>query len=54
MAATLLTAALLAGIYPDGHFDSVKKLTKANIDDEIKWNVHVGKTLFIRFIASEG
>ena len=46
MAALLVTAALLSSIYPDGHFQSVTKLTASNID--------AGKTLFVRFIASEG
>ena len=53
MAAVLLTAALLA-IYPDGHFDSVTKIGKANVDSVIKEHVDAGKTLFVRFIASEG
>ena len=54
MAATLLTAAALLGIYPDGHFDTVTKLTKENIDSTIAENVDAGKTLFVRFIASAG
>ena len=53
MAATLLTAALLA-IYPDEHWDYSTKLTKDNIDSTIKECVDGGKTLFVRFIASEG
>ena len=52
--ALLLTAALLGSIYPEGHFDTVTKLTKANIDATIKEQVDAGKTLFVRFIASEG
>jgi len=55
MAALLTTALLVAGgIYPDGHFDTVTKMTGANKDDVIKEAVDAGKTLFIRFIASEG
>ena len=55
MAAFLTTTALLlAGIYPDGHFDTVTKMTDANKDDVIKSAVDAGKTLFVRFIASEG
>ena len=54
MAAALLTTALLAGIYPDGHFDTVTKLGKANVDTVIKDTIDSGKTLFVRFIASEG
>jgi len=57
--AVLVTATLLAlgGIYPDGHFapdGPVTKLTDANKDDVIKSAVDNGKTLFVRFIASEG
>ena len=52
MAAALLTTALLAGIYPDGHFDTVTKLGKANVDTVIKDTIDSGKTLFVRFIAS--
>lgn len=43
-----------AGIYPDGHWDHVKKCTKANMDDTVKEAVDAGKTLFVRWIASEG
>jgi len=32
----------------------VTKVTQSNIDDFIKSNVDGGKTLFVRFIASEG
>jgi hypothetical protein len=53
MAAVLLTTALL-GIYPDGHFDTVTKLTTDNFDDFIKTNVDAGKTTFVRWIASAG
>lgn len=50
----MLTTALLASIYPDGHFDTVTKLTKDNVDLTIKNTIDEGKTLFVRFIASEG
>ena len=53
MAAAVLTAALLA-TYPDGHFDTVTRLTKSNIDTTISSSIDAGKTLFVRFIASEG
>ena len=54
MAAALLTTALLASIYPDGHFDTVTQLTSSNIDATIEGALNEGKTLFVRFIASEG
>lgn len=43
-----------AGIYPDGHFDHITKLTVENHEEVIKSNVDAGKTLFVRWIASEG
>lgn len=54
MATVLLTLAALSGIYPDGHFDHVTKLTQSNFDETVKANVDAGKTLFVRWIASEG
>jgi len=44
-----------AGIYPDGHFDYVTKVTdESQFTDLIKEEVDAGKTLFVRWIASEG
>ena len=54
MAAALLTVGLLAGIYPEGHFDRVTKCTTSNFEDLVKENVDAGKSLFVRWIASEG
>lgn len=42
------------GIYPDGHFDRCTELTADSADDFVKENVDAGKTVFIRWIASEG
>jgi len=53
----LATAAVAqAGIYPDGHFGEGRatELSEANADDFVKENVDKGKTVFIRWIASEG
>lgn len=51
----LTTAALVhGGIYSDGHWDRCKELTPENADDFVKENVDGGKTVFIRWIASEG
>ena len=52
LGALLLSGSL--GIYPDGHFDTVTKLSADNIDSTIKGALDEGKTLFVRFIASEG
>jgi len=54
MAAALLTTALLAGIYPEGHFDHVTKLTTSNFEESVVAAVDSGKSLFVRWIASEG
>jgi hypothetical protein len=54
MALVALTAALLGGIYPKGHFDVAKKLTTSNFEGFVKEHVDAGKTLFVRWIASEG
>jgi len=43
-----------AGIYPDGHWDRATKLTPDSADEFVKTNVDAGKTVFIRWIASEG
>jgi len=43
-----------AGIYPDGHWDHSTELSTENADDFVKKNVDAGKTVFIRWIASEG
>ena len=54
MALLALTATVLAGIYPPGHFDTSTKLTEKNFDAHVKEQVDAGKTLFVRWIASEG
>ena len=48
-----MTLSALA-IYPEGHFDTVTKLTEANFDTFIKDQVDAGKTAFVRWIASAG
>jgi len=54
MALVALTASLLAGIYPEGHFDKVTKCTVANFEETVTSTVDSGRTLFVRWIASEG
>ena len=39
---------------PEGHFDKVHKCTQGNFDALVKEQVDAGKTLFVRWIASEG
>jgi len=43
-----------AGIYPDNHWDHATELSTENADSFVKENVDAGKTVFIRWIASEG
>lgn len=51
----LAAAAVVSGsIYPDDHWKHSTKLTTENADEVIKKNVDAGKTLFVRWIASEG
>lgn len=50
----LALASAAAGIYPDGHFDVSTKLTTSNYKDVIQSTIDAGKTLMVRFIASEG
>jgi hypothetical protein len=43
-----------AGIYPDTHWDYATQMTKDNHKGVITDAINAGKTLFVRFIASEG
>jgi len=49
-----LVAGAHAGIYPDDHWDYSTKLTVDSFDAHVKEQVDAGKTLFVRWIASEG
>lgn len=54
---SLVVLALLGvahAIYPENHWQHSTKLTVANFDDEIKKAVDSGKTMMVRWIASEG
>jgi hypothetical protein len=50
----LMSVSAVWGIYPDGHFDHVEKLTTSNFDSIVKREVDDGKTFFVRWIASAG
>lgn len=52
--ATSLAGVVAGGIYPDGHFTRSHELTTSNFDEIVKNEVDAGKTLFVRWIASEG
>ena len=48
-------ASVQGGIYPDGHFDHVTKITDADqLSQVIDESLEAGQTLFVRWIASEG
>jgi len=53
-ALALLSVAGVRGIYPEGHWDIVKKCTVENMDATVKETVDAGKTLIVRWIASAG
>jgi len=46
--------AVAAAIYPDDHWSHSKELTTENAEPWIKENVDAGKTVMVRWIASEG
>jgi hypothetical protein len=50
----LVTATLAQGIYPDNHWEHSTELKADTADDFVKTNVDAGKTVIIRWIASEG
>jgi hypothetical protein len=50
----MAVVAMSAGIYPDDHWSYSTKITTSNVDEVIKTSVDAGKTLFVRWIASEG
>jgi hypothetical protein len=52
--ALVLHGALVSAIYPSDHWTFSTQLTESNFDSTIKENIDSGKTMFIRFIASEG
>eukprot|EP00956_Cyclotella_meneghiniana_P020993 scaffold37679_cov76-Cyclotella_meneghiniana.AAC.7 len=60
VAPRLLTLALtamlsmVAAIYPSDHWSYSTKLTTSNYADKISTEIDAGKTVFVRFIASEG
>jgi len=57
-ALSLLIGSILAGaanaIYPEDHWTYSTELTADNVDEFVKTNVDAGKTVFVRWIASEG
>lgn len=49
----LLASSVAVAIYPDDHWSFSTKLTTSNYADEIQAGIDNGKTVFVRFIASE-
>jgi hypothetical protein len=54
LSVVLIAAPALAGIYPDDHWNYSTELTKSNYAEKIQTSIDAGKTVFVRFIASEG
>lgn len=52
--ALVAAPAAVAAIYPDDHWTYSSKLTTSNYADSIQKEIDDGKTVFVRFIASEG
>jgi len=47
-------AVVQASIHPEGHWDRCTALTPENADGFVTENVDAGKTVIVRWIASEG
>jgi hypothetical protein len=47
-------ASVTAGIYPSDHWEYSSKLTTSNYASKIQDEIDAGKTVFVRWIASEG
>eukprot|EP00804_Cyclotella_cryptica_P028549 CCRYP_014815-RA/>CCRYP_014815-RA protein AED:0.40 eAED:0.35 QI:0/-1/0/1/-1/1/1/0/65 len=54
IAALLSATAVNAGIYPPDHWTYSTKLTTDNYASKISSEIEAGKTVFVRWIASEG
>jgi hypothetical protein len=50
----IYVAAAGGKMYDSDHWQYSTKLTTSNFDSVIKENVDAGKTIFVRWIASEG
>jgi len=49
-----ILASTASAIYPADHWTYSTELTTGNVDEFVKSNVDAGKTVFVRWIASEG
>ena len=54
LAAATFAVLAAAGIYPADHWSYSTRLTEGSFDEHVKTQVDAGKTLFVRWIASEG
>jgi len=54
LTAALASAAAVNAIYPPDHWSYSTKLTQENYADKIQGEIDGGKTVFVRWIASEG
>jgi hypothetical protein len=54
LAGVTLASLAVAAIYPDDHWGYSTELGPDNFETFVKDKVDAGKTVFVRFIASEG
>jgi hypothetical protein len=54
LAGATLASLAVAAIYPDDHWGYSTELGPDNFETFVKDKVDAGKTVFVRFIASEG
>jgi len=45
---------MVAAIYPEDHWKFSKELTTDNFESEVQAAIDAGKTMMVRWIASEG
>jgi len=50
----IVVSAVSGSIYPDDHWSFSTKLTESNYAEAIQSEIDKDKTIFVRFIASEG
>lgn len=54
LAGLLAVLQVVQAIYPDDHWQFAKALTVDNFDTELQSAIDAGKTMMVRWIASEG
>lgn len=49
-----LVGLVTGSIYPDDHWNHGTKLTVSTFDEVVQTEIDAGRTMFVRWIASEG